>query len=463
MQWSKELIAEYPWTDAELTKCREAGIRTTKAKPTSKDTKVLHQWVVDLSEQEGLEVQYTEPSSKFPEGQVSTDGDIMAALAPLCPVMEQFKHRQGLVQIADTEIPRLQAPVVHFNYRPLVETYRTSSHGAQKGRELYPCTTGHNINPRVRQAYVPRPGHVFCSADYSSLELCTLAQTCFDLFGHSVMRDMINKGVDLHTYLGAQIALHLAPEFAQAVKQIASDPVNVYEAFAKLKDSDSEELVEFYFKYRNKMSKPTGLGYPGGLGAQTFVTYARGYGLIVDLDTATQLREIWFSTYPEMKLYFNWISTNCQDPDNVGAEDPDTGRRRQKYAYTSPLGHYRAGCAFTQAANGRGMQTFAADGMGIAIFNAVRATDDPAMGSPLLGTHVLNQIHDEIIGEWPDDELSSVRAHELSEIMVESMEQVVSDVKITAEPALMRRWDKRAEAVYDGDVLVPWEPKRVEA
>jgi len=462
VQWSKDLIATYPFTSEELAKCREAGIRTTKAKPASKDTKVLHQWVIDLCEQHDITVQYTDPSSKFPEGQVSTDGDVVAKLAPLCPVMEQFQHRQGLVQIADTEIPRLQAPVVHFNYRPVVETYRTSSHGAQKGRELYPCTNGQNVNPRVRQAYVARPGHVLCSVDYSSLELCTLAQTCFDLFGQSVMMEMINRGVDLHSYLGAQIALHLEPDFAAAVKEIASDPLKVYEAFVKLHDSDNEVWQEFYYKYRNKMSKPTGLGYPGGLGPQTFITFARGYGLTVDLETAQQLREIWFDTYPEMKLYFEWISSNCQDPVNVGEVDPDTGHRRQRYAYTSPLGHYRSGCTFTQAANGAGMQTFAADGMGIAIFNAVRATDDPAVGSVLLGTHILNQIHDEMIGEWPDDELSGVRAQELSDIMQECMEQVVKDVKIEAEPALMRRWYKKAEPVFVDGELVPWEPKKRE-
>ena len=46
-----------------------------------------------------------------------------------------------------------------------------------------------------------------------------------------------------------------------------------------------------------------------------------------------------------------------------------------------------------------------------------------------------------------------------AQIMVEQMRTCVPDVKVKAEPALMRRWYKQAEAVYNEGKLVPWEPK----
>ena len=43
--------------------------------------------------------------------------------------------------------------------------------------------------------------------------------------------------------------------------------------------------------------------------------------------------------------------------------------------------------------------------------------------------------------------------------MVREMQAVVPDVKINAEPALMRRLYKGAEPVIDGaGNLIPWEP-----
>jgi DNA polymerase I-like protein with 3'-5' exonuclease and polymerase domains len=121
------------------------------------------------------------------------------------------------------------------------------------------------------------------------------------------------------------------------------------------------------------------------------------------------------------------------------------------------------GCAYTEAANGAGMQTFAADGFAIAMFNCARACYDPSFGSPLYGAHILNHIHDELIFEWEydgDEERSHARAQEACDLMVESMRQVVPDVKVSVAAVLMRRWHKAAKEVHDErGLLKPWEPK----
>ena len=46
----------------------------------------------------------------------------------------------------------------------------------------------------TRECFVPRPGHVWCSVDYSAIELSTLAQVCLWTVGHSRLAEAINDG-----------------------------------------------------------------------------------------------------------------------------------------------------------------------------------------------------------------------------------------------------------------------------
>jgi DNA polymerase-1 len=57
----------------------------------------------------------------------------------------------------------------------------------------------------IRDCYVPRPGWVYCSIDYAALEMVTLAQCTYEMFGYSVMRDSINEDEDQHCRLVASM------------------------------------------------------------------------------------------------------------------------------------------------------------------------------------------------------------------------------------------------------------------
>ena len=100
---------------------------------------------------------------------------------------------------------------LHPAYDVLKATGRTSSYGGMKlsdGSKL-----GFNVQqlPRkggVRECFVPRKGYVYIGADYSTLELCCLAQVTYTLFGESAMREAINSGQDLHMVTGASILGH---------------------------------------------------------------------------------------------------------------------------------------------------------------------------------------------------------------------------------------------------------------
>lgn len=458
--------------------------KMVKGKPESVDTKVMRAHLLTLKKAmpDDVELRRTKPSERFPKGQLSYDAPWQDDHFHLCPIIEQFRDRSKLQKLVTTELPRMMmlddqgertdvlSPVVHPCFDVLKKTGRISSYGGK----LYPSFNCQNVDPRVRGCYVPREGFVLLSADYSQMELATLAQTNINLFGKSVMADKINAGCDLHAFLGASIAYNTDIEF----KRICDDagvatPDDIYAVFIALKTADDQKVRKFFKHYRT-LAKPTGLGYPGGLMPQTFIKYAKAsYGIVIDLDTATLLRNVWLRIFPEMERYFNHINEQCEDTRNSPRivkffdDDGNEKTRKQKvFAYSTPLGLYRAGCDYCAASNGIGLQSPAAEGALMGLLNVSRACYDPDMGSILYDDvqgptcRPVAFIHDEILCEIRNDTLMTERAEAIEKIMVDAMRIITPDVAARTEVALMERWDKAAESERDltGQLKI-WKPQ----
>ena len=461
--------------DGKIIKCN-CPVKMTKGVKEKKSTNNLRAFVSQFAKvHENVALSYTSPSNKFPEGQISVSAEWLDQYAHLDPVLGALQNREKVQKIVTTEIPRMClkdecgdvildgndrgviSPIVRFPYDSIKETGRSSS----RAGKLYPSANGQNIDPRVKRCYRARPGRVLVSVDLSGMELGTLAQKCLQLFGFSVLADKINAGVDAHAYLGSQIAYHLCDEFRVICdKNSTSDKEAVYELFVQMKDSSlwEDKYHEIYAKYR-KFAKPTGLGFPGGLGAQTFIQFAAAsYGVTVNLKTARRLKEIWIETYPEMAHYFKWITTDCVDPRNTHKEGGEL------YAYKSPFGLYRAGALYCAACNGVGLQSFSADGALLGMYRVVRASFDPTTESCLYGfdnygpvARVVNFIHDENLVEVADcDELHEM-ACEIGNIMTGAMRVVTPDVISEYETVVMRKWDKVTKATFENDRLIVTE------
>jgi len=473
----------------------DGTVKMTKPVEESIDKGALKNYILTLKKKidetlpEGedslIELRYTEPSDNFPEGQLQVDAEWLTDFAYLDPTLEQYQHRQKLQKLLNTDLPRMTLPDaegkhtnipaerIHPEFNVLVSTGRTSSSAST----LYPSGNAQNFHPKARQCIVPPEGYGILSIDYRQLELCTLAQKCYDLFGASVLRDKINAGVDTHAFLGGAIAYNLDNDFRKACDDGGATSIDdIYEAFKPLKKHEDENLSELYDKYR-KFAKPTGLGYPGGLMPRTFIAYAKKlYGLVVDFDTAKLLREVWLQVYPEMDQFFDWVKNNCEDNRNgpvkrkvkrkIEGEIKEFEIDSPLYAYTSPLGLHRAGCTFTEVANGIGLQSPSADGALIAVMNVSRACYDTSLGSILLddanGVRYRPQafIHDEILGIIRLDDNTHEIAEEVARIMEASMKEVCPDVSIRTDKALMLRWHRDAEPVKgpDGRIAL-WTPK----
>lgn len=424
------------------------GVKFTAEKKPSIDTKKLQSRFEWAGEEFGIELQMT------PAGKYKTDREAQQAFYGIDPVLTCYADRQSLQKLVSTELPAMSAPVIHPNFDVLKATGRISSYGSGK-KPLYPSTNIQQKDPRARHCYIPRDGCVFLSADYDYLELCSLAWRLNNLFGHeSVLARVINNGLDPHAYLGSILALHLDGEYAKAVAGMDQDQNYAY--FKSL-----EETAPDFYKHFRTFAKPTGLGYPGGLGAATFITFAKvtyGVDLVkltgsyeAALALAEQLREIWFTAFPEMRPYFDWVQKDCVDPNN---STPD----KRLYAYQSPLGMYRAGCTFTAAVNGCGLQTPSAEGFMLSMWEVQKACYSP--GHQLFGCRIVAPIHDELLLEVPDDAQLHDRAVLIQNLMVSNMSRMLPGVRIGVEPCAMRRWSKKAKPVFDQNGrLVPWVEK----
>lgn len=450
---------------AHREKLEAGGIKFTAGKKGSIDQTKLRARIEEVCKRLDRKPKMTDDEEN---PKVSLESDAIEDLVDHDEVLAQYAHRQSLQKLVTTELACLEwegAPSVrvHPNFNVLVETGRTSSTGNARGRGSYPARNIQNPHPMARPIFVPDDGMWMWSVDYSSLELVTLAQTCYTLFGRSVLRDLINDGVDLHAYLGARLAFRKHEAFQQEALALGlgADPRQLYEHFKKLKKSPHQEIRDFYAHWR-KFAKPTNLGYPGGLGPKKFVSYAKKtYGVICTIDEATEMREIWRAEFPEVKQFHDYVSEQCKDPDNERTWDEEEERWDQPYAYTSKLGMHRAATTFCAAANGLGMQTPGAEGATAAHFEVMRAMYDPASTSVLAkGAEGLAFIHDEILGQSPaDPDLADAQVREVARLMEETMQAYCPDVKVRTEGKLMLRWHKEAEPVFDErGRLRPWEP-----
>lgn len=423
------------------------GIKFKAPKKPSIDETLTRGYVASLCER--LQI----PPRMTDGGDVSIGDEMLQDLKGLDDAVDELLDRKEIEKLVTTELPRMTHERVHPKYDPLKVTGRTGARGNTKKDKNppYPSTNIQNPDKRIRHLFQADEDHVICSVDYNFIELVSTAQQCLELFGQSVLADKINAGMDPHAYLAAAIYKMTAPGWD------TGDADGNYEKFLLLKKAEPDA-----YKHFRNLAKPTGLGFPGGLGAVRFVGYAKatfGVDLIkiaggaeAALALAKQLKESWKRTFPEMEAYFTYITSQCRDPEwSDGEED--------RYAYSTPNGMIRRNCVFTEAANGLALQSRTAEGAKIALFMLAQECYDARLAGEVFGCRNPAFIHDEVLVSIPHDDRMHERAFRVADLMIAGMRKVMTLVKVGAEPAVMLRWDKRAEKVLDANGrLQIWTP-----
>jgi DNA polymerase I-like protein with 3'-5' exonuclease and polymerase domains len=373
--------------------------------------------------------------------QVAYDKDVL--LSSNDKVLREVAELSETSKLLDAYLPMLEQGTrrpICPRYDTLKETGRTSSHGTRKKKKKKGdniVVDGTNIQnpPRkggVRECFIPRPGSVYVACDYSVLELRTLAQVCIWLLGVSTLAEVFRNDGDPHVLMASQL---LGLSYEETLKRYKARDKMVVDA--------------------RQVSKPINFGFPGGLGAKTFVDYLRNYDrdlffeMNIDEEKAKALREAWFGRYPEMREYFKYISHLVESGED-GADVHHPGSERMR-------GRVR----FCATANGF-FQGLAADLAKEALRNVVRECYVDKT-SALYGSRVTMFIHDEIVIESPREGASRA-AKRLEEVMVTAGQKWCPDVPIKATAVMMERWYKGADPMFDDEKnLVPWSPELVGA
>jgi hypothetical protein len=411
----------------------------------------------------GLEIAPTVP--RTPADGIKADRDTL--LESHDEVLEGLAERDA--KVLDTYVPFLRnaarAPAI-ISPNVILETARASWGILQT---LPKFVFIHDANDRlvkrpeggVRECIVAPEGWVLVSVDYNALEFATLGQVALWVVGYSRIAEAINAGKDAHSILGARMT---SIEYAAFKAQV-------------------DAKAEFY-KLIRQGSKAGNFGFGGLMGPVKFaITQRRAkvggdHGSMCRLmgrevhpcgsvkittwkkrpvppvcdqcaEVSAELKAGWLDTWPEMNDYFEWISS-------IPGIDEGEGQ------ILSPgTGFVRGKLNASQAAN-HCFQHLAAMGAKHALWNVSREcyTDKR---SALYGSKPIVFAHDEILALLPESQAHDA-AMRLAEIMRDpelGMRKFVPDVAINCEPALMRRWYKAADPVYDANgKLIPWEPKK---
>lgn len=390
--------------EQDLSALRErlikAGILTPSKDGYKKSTKKLRELVQAAY---GPKVKFSDKGNIVADSEALRDsGDELLIAAA---------DYQQLGVMRTTFVPLLrrgQAVPLNVRVNTLINSGRTSE---SPNLQNQPRSGG------VRECFRPRDGFVLCSVDYDTAELRAIAQFCFEAYGFSAMRDAIVSGRDVHTMFAATL---LDLPYDEVIRRKREPEVK---------------------KYRD-LGKVYNFGVPGGMKATRLQASAkRQFKIILTLVECEKMLETYFRTWPEMRNFLDDAAHSAPWDKRTQVTTPWSGRVRAVYGpnqygnqrFQGPIGDISKDAAFDIAEECYVVPT-----------------------SPLYGSRPVLFVHDEFVLEIPKHKASAA-AKRQAELMTLAGARTIKDIPMTCTPALMERWTKAAEAIYEDGELVVWK------
>ncbi|WP_175694600.1 DNA polymerase I [Burkholderia ambifaria] len=304
---------------------------------------------------------------KTPSGAPSTDEEVLQKLAEDYPLPKLLLEHRGLSKLKSTytdKLPRMVNPAtgrVHTNYAQAVAvTGRLASN--DPNLQNIPVRTAEGR--RIREAFIASPGHRIVSADYSQIELRIMAH----ISGDASLLRAFAQGEDIHRATAAEV-------FGVTPLEVNSD--------------------------QRRIAKVINFGLIYGMSA-----FGLASNLGITRDAAKLYIDRYFTRYPGVAQYMEDTRTAAKDK---GYVETVFGRRLWLPEINGGNGPRRQ--AAERAAINAPMQGTAADLIKLSMI----AVDD-WLTRNRLASRMIMQVHDELVLEVPDDELSLVR-EKLPEMM----------------------------------------------
>ncbi|RDK00150.1 DNA polymerase I [Paraburkholderia lacunae] len=304
---------------------------------------------------------------KTPSGAPSTDEEVLQKLAEDYPLPKILLEHRGLSKLKSTytdKLPRMvnaETGRVHTNYAQAVAvTGRLASN--DPNLQNIPVRTGEGR--RIREAFIAPPGHKLVSADYSQIELRIMAHISGD---ESLLR-AFSRGEDIHRATAAEI-------FSVTPLEVSSD--------------------------QRRVAKVINFGLIYGMSS-----FGLASNLGITRDAAKLYIDRYFARYPGVARYMDETRLSAKAK---GYVETVFGRRLWLPEINGGNGPRRQ--AAERAAINAPMQGTAADLIKLSMIAVQKWLEESKVG-----TRMIMQVHDELILEVPDSELSEVRKR-LPELM----------------------------------------------
>lgn len=313
---------------------------------------------------------------------------------------------------------------VHPRYTNILRTGRTSCN-SPNCQQL----PSRDATYPLKLIYRAPEGAVLCATDYSHIELNAFGQACYTRFGYSVMRDVINAGLDPHRWFAGVMTKVIDPDLSKA-----NDPQWVKQM--------TEFLNEHVSKSARQNAKMANFGLPGLMGCASFFKHCREEGLKITKKETDAMREAWISTFKEMEDHTKPVPAPKQrntfrrqmgmDADDEEEFFSDADSDKRLYIARCINGFVRNNCSANAACNAQ--------------FQAVVAFGAKLGGWNLLyhlgmGDRFIAFIHDEYLYWLMPDELD-IWIPRVEAEMVAGMKVAIPDVDVEVETTCSYHWDK---------------------
>lgn len=334
------------------------------------------------------ELKLADRARKTRSGQYSTSEEDLQKIRSKHPIVQKILDYRGLRKLLNTYIealPKLVDPAtgrIHTSFNQAVTaTGRLSS----SNPNLQNIPVRGEDGREIRKAFVPEPGEVFLSADYSQVELRIMAH----LSGDPHMLAAFREGHDVH----------------------AATAMRIYK----------KESLDDVTRDERRKAKTANFGIIYGISA-----YGLRERLDIPIAEAKDLIANYFATYPKVR---DFIDSCHETARRQGYIETEFGRRRYLPDITSHNSVVR-GFAERNAVNAP-IQGTAADIIKIAMIRI-----DRRLHAEGLHAAMVLQVHDELNFSVPVNELDAVRR-----IVVEEMEHAYAmSVPLVADCGTGENW-----------------------
>jgi DNA polymerase I len=290
----------------------------------------------------------------------STDSKVLRAIRSdheIVPVIEEWRELTKLVNTYLGPLPTLigEDGRLHTTINQTVAaTGRLST--SSPNLQAIPIRT--ELGREIRSAFVAEPGHRLLSADYSQIELRILAHVS----GEPKLREAFARGEDIHTATAAEV--------------LGKDPATLT-------------------KDERNVAKMINFGIVYGISA---------FGLSENLDIPKEQAQAYIDAYlARFPLVQAFIARTILQASEDGYVTSLLGRRR-------PVPELRASNRQTRGFGERVAVNFVMQGSNADIIKVAMVAIHERLRAEGRGARLVLQVHDELLLEVPETEVSKVRA-----------------------------------------------------